>query len=40
MGTSKNSPYYLSVIPAKVGIYKINYMDSPIKSGHDKKMNN
>jgi hypothetical protein len=30
----------LRVIPAKAGIQKISYMDSPIKSGHDNKKNN
>jgi hypothetical protein len=41
MGTSKNSPddLFLS-FPRKRESIKINNMDSPIKSGNDKKMNN
>ncbi len=40
-GTSKNSPYNLFLsFPRKRESIKIKHMDSPIKSGNDKKMNN
>ena len=40
-GTSKNSPYNLFLsFPRKRESIKIKHMDSPIKPGNDKKMNN
>lgn len=41
MGTAKESPYDLfPSFPQKPEAMKINYRDSPIMSGNEKKMNN